>query len=108
MGAYRFVVEDHHVCLGSVDVGVAEQPGDDVDGESAGDRLGGEDPSEVVWGVVEGLTSRVLQPGAGQRLPEQLVHGALADHLPVPAMPSLEQMRRRRSGDPFVVVVAGG
>ena len=53
--AKGFLVEDRHVCLRGVDVSVAEQAGDDVDGKAAGDGLGGKHAAEVVWPVLSAV-----------------------------------------------------
>jgi hypothetical protein len=59
VGADQVVVEDRGVGLAGVDVGVPEDPGDDVDRQPGVDGVGGEQPTEVVCGVVQWLTGGV-------------------------------------------------
>lgn len=107
VGADEVVVEDREVALGGVEVLVAQEPGRDVHRQAAGDGLGGEHPSEVVRGVVQGVVRRVAQAGALQGLGEQLLDGSLADHFVAVPEFALEQVRQRHSAEAFVVVVAG-
>jgi hypothetical protein len=65
VGTDEFFVEHGHEGLAGVQVGVAEQAGDDVDGKPAGHGFGCEDTTEVVWRVPQRVSSVVDQSSAG-------------------------------------------
>src|SRR6266516_4345246 len=48
VGADELLIEDGHVCLSSVDVLVAEQTGDDVNGQPVGHGIRGKQAPEIV------------------------------------------------------------
>jgi hypothetical protein len=67
---------DGHIPFGGVEVQVAQELGGDVDGQAAVDRLGGEQPPEVVGNQAQRLAVDVVELGSGDR-PGDGVAGAL-------------------------------
>ena len=78
---------------------VAEQLGGDVDGQSAGDGFGGEDPPEVVRGVAQRLPGGVAAARRGRPRIEQVLHGVQADR-PRARCHRLRRWNRCGSGGP--------
>src|SRR4029077_17765678 len=64
---------------GRVDVALAADDLGDVGRQTVHDRVGDEDPAEVVWGEDQGLAVVAVDAGAGQGLLEDLSHRAVAD-----------------------------
>lgn len=84
-------VEDGGVALGRGEATVAEHFGCDVDGQAAGDHLGGEHASKVVGGGLDRLAGRVADASSFLRSSKERVdHRSADDVCPVSAMP-LEQ-----------------
>jgi len=93
VGLDRLVGVDGLVAEGDVDVLV---PGDDlgdVRGQAGHNRVGDEDPAEVVGGEVQRLPAGVGQPGADERGGEQVADGAAGDPAVLGGPPALEQER---------------
>jgi hypothetical protein len=86
---------------------VSEDAGGDVDGQAAGDGLGGEHPSEVVRCVGQRLACLFAQAGGFQRSIEPVLDCGLAHDLRLPVGPPLEEVRKQRAGNALVGVVAG-
>jgi hypothetical protein len=82
VGADQVVLEHRQVGMGGGQVVMAEQPGGDVDGQAAGDRLGGEYAADVVRRIVQRLPGPVGEPGPLQGGADQILDGAGADDLP--------------------------
>ena len=107
MGVDDFLGVDGLVAHGDVDVAV---PGDelgDVRRHAVHDRVGDEDPAEIVGDEPQRLAAGVGDAGAGQGVADQLADRGAADGVVLAAEMALEQQRHRRVPDPFVVVVGG-
>ena len=86
-------------------------PGDqlgDVRRHSVHDRVGDEDPAEVVRGESQWPAAGVGHAGAVQGVVDELADGRAADRAGLAAEAALEQQRYRRVPYAFVVVVGHG
>ena len=99
---------DRLVAESDVDVLVACDDLGDVWRQPVHDRLGDEDPPEIVRGVVQGAAvGGVDQPGAGEGGLEHFAEGAVADRTVLGPETALEQQRGRGHPHAFVPVVGG-
>ncbi|MEU4814884.1 hypothetical protein AB0G03_04445 [Micromonospora aurantiaca] len=81
VGADQVVLEDRETGLSGVEARVTEQPGRDVDRQTAGDGFGDQHPPEVVWGVAERLADGIRGAGEAKDVVKIPLNEALADHL---------------------------
>jgi hypothetical protein len=107
VGADQIVVEDGGIALRGREPVVPENLGSDMNGQPAGDHLGGEHPAEVVGSGLDRLAGGVTDTGTRPGIREQLVDHARVDHERAVVAAALEQVRQWRSPDPFVGVVPG-
>ena len=70
VGADQVLLEDLEIGLGCVEVCVTQQPGRDVERQTAGDGLGDEHPPEVVRGVAERLAGGIRETGEAEDVVE--------------------------------------
>ena len=102
-----FVGVDRLVAHGGVEVAVPDDELGDVRGHAVVDRVGDEDPPEVVRGEPQRLPVGAGQAGGRERFVEQGADAGGADRAVLGADPTLEQDRQRRVEYPLVVVVGG-
>ncbi len=98
---------DRVVTHRGVDVGVTCENLRDVGRQAAADRVGDEDPPEVVRREAEGLPGGVGEPGPLQDLVDALADQRPGHRCELAAVSPLEQQRHRRVPDLLCNVVAG-
>ena len=96
---------DRLISHGGIDVAVAGHQLGDVRRHPVHDRVGDEDPPEVVEGVAQRVAAGVFDPDRGQRVVEVFPQRRLADGPVLQPAPPLEQQRHRRVVDALVLVV---
>jgi hypothetical protein len=105
VGLDGLVGVDGFVAEGHVDVLVAGDDLGDVRGQPGHDRVGDEDPAEVVRGALQRAAVGGGQPGGGERGVEHLADGPCADPAVLGAVLALEQHWRGRQPGAFLRVV---
>src|SRR5207237_881211 len=100
------LVVDGDVGLGGGEALVAEELGGDVDGQSGGDSLGGEDAPEVVGREPQRASVGADGAGQGDGSVEQGLDAQRGEDLLAQTPWALEQERQRRAVKPFGLVVA--
>jgi hypothetical protein len=108
VGLDRFVGVDGLVAEGDVDVAVSGDDLGDVRGKPVHDRVGEEDPAEIMGSAVQrGAVDGVGQAGADQGAGEDQADGVRGEGAVLGADLPLEQDRGGRQPGAFVVVVDG-